>query len=245
MLKETGCSAQNYQGIDIPVSAGISFPMTLITTMVIYMLLGWYDNAYLLFIFGITAVSFLGFIDDRLGRRDTLGFKGHFGKLFKGKLTTGGLKALGGGMIALFLAFSIGGTWYDVLLNTFIIALFTNLLNLFDLRPGRAIKGFFFLLAIIAGFARFDNEWMFIVPLIGAVIIYFPVDLKAKAMMGDAGSNVLGLGLGYISALSLTLNLRIGVLIFLLAVHIYTERYSLTKTIEQNRVLRWIDELGR
>lgn len=245
MLKETGATGKNFQGIDIPVSAGISFPMSLIIVAVFYELLGWYEDAYLLFIFGLVAISFLGFIDDRLGRRDTLGFKGHFGALFKGRLTTGGLKALGGGVISLFLALSLSKSWYDIIVNTLIIALFTNLLNLLDLRPGRAIKGFLIFGAVILALARFNtNSWLFL-PLLGAVVVYFPVDLKAKAMMGDAGSNVLGLALGYWCVLSLEFPYRIGVLAFLLAVHVYTEKYSLTETIENNQVLKWLDDLGR
>lgn len=245
MLRETGAIGKNFQGIDIPVSAGISFPMSLILVAVIYNLLGWYEDAYLLFIFGAVAVSFLGFIDDQLGQRDTLGFKGHFGALFKGRLTTGGLKALGGGVISLFLALSLSSSWYDIIINTLIIALFTNLLNLFDLRPGRAVKGFLLLGLVIAALADFHIQFFLFFPLLGAVIVYFPVDLKAKAMMGDAGSNVLGLALGYMCAASLILPYRIGVLAFLLAIHVYTEKYSLTATIESNKVLKWLDDLGR
>lgn len=245
MLKESGATGKNFQGMEIPVGAGVSFPMALIVIAVIYTLLGWYEDAYLLFIFGVVAISFLGFIDDCLGKRDTLGFKGHFGALFRGHLTTGGLKALGGGTVALFLALVLSQNWYDIILNTLIIALFTNLLNLLDLRPGRAVKGFLLFGIIIACLASFNIEFFLILPLLGAVLTYFPVDLKAKAMMGDAGSNVLGLTLGYVAAFSLPLSSRWGILIFLLAMHIYTEKYSLTKTIENNSVLKWLDNLGR
>ncbi|SHG36714.1 UDP-N-acetylmuramyl pentapeptide phosphotransferase/UDP-N-acetylglucosamine-1-phosphate transferase [Thermosyntropha lipolytica DSM 11003] len=245
MLRETGATAKNFQGVDIPVSAGLSFPMALIIVVVIYELWGWYEDAYLLFIFGVVAISFLGFIDDRLGGRDTLGFKGHFSALFKGRLTTGGLKALGGGFISLFLALALSNGWYDIIINTLIIALFTNLLNLLDLRPGRAVKGFLFLGLIIAALARWQLNFLLILPVVGAVIVYFPVDLKARAMMGDAGSNVLGLVLGYLCVTSLDFPYRLGILVFLLAVHLYTEKYSLTETIEHSKVLKWLDDLGR
>ncbi|MDD2620920.1 MAG: hypothetical protein PHC92_09670 [Syntrophomonadaceae bacterium] len=245
MLKETGAVRQNYQGIDIPVSAGISFPLVTISVFAIYVPFSFFKTSYYPFLLGIMALCFLGFIDDMLGQRDALGFKGHFGALFKGSLTTGGLKALGGGVIAFFLALLQPTGWVDLLLNTMLMALFTNMLNLLDLRPGRAIKGYLFFLIIIVALAGARVDWLIIAPLLGAVIIYFVIDLKARAMMGDAGSNVLGLALGYISVISLNLPCRAGVLLFLILLHIYTEKYSLTRTIEKYSFLRAVDKLGR
>ncbi|QGT98980.1 Phospho-N-acetylmuramoyl-pentapeptide-transferase [Candidatus Syntrophocurvum alkaliphilum] len=245
MLKDTGCVRKNYKGKDIPVSLGITFPIIFVLAFFIYALLNWYNDLYHLFIFAVMSICFLGFIDDMLGQRDTLGFKGHFGSLFRGKLTTGGLKALGGGMIALFTAWFISPTFIDLIINTIIIALFTNLLNLFDLRPGRAVKAFIFFFIIIALTTAGNIEWLIIAPLIGAVLMYFNTDLKAHAMMGDSGSNVLGFSLGFIVATGAILQVKIIFLVFLIAIHIYTEKYSLTKTIEKYSILRSIDNMGR
>lgn len=251
MLLESGAVRKNYLGNDIPVSVGISFPVSLILVFLFYALIQGYDFSFHIYLIGIISICFLGFIDDMLGQRDTLGFKGHFGALFKGKLTTGGFKALGGGIIAFFLALCLSGLeslwngWVDVLLNTLIIALFTNMLNLLDLRPGRAIKGYLFFLLLIILMASGRVNWLLIAPLLGIILVYFPVDLKARAMMGDAGSNVLGLTLGYYCVIYLSLPYRLGVLVFLIAMHIYTEKFSLTKTIEQVPLLRLIDQAGR
>lgn len=245
MLRETNAVRKNYLNIDIPVSAGISFPFTLIIVYILLALPGWYDSSYHLFILAAVAISFLGFIDDMLGQRDALGFKGHFGALFKGRLTTGGLKALGGGMLAFFIAFSLKGSWPEIILNTFIIALAANLMNLFDLRPGRAVKAYLLFLLVIIIIALGRVEWMLIAPLTGAVFYYAKDDLKAGVMMGDAGSNVLGMALGYFSVISLSLPVRLGVLVFLLGIHLYTEKYSLTTTIENNQLLKRLDDLGR
>mgnify|MGYP000991466459 FL=1 len=251
MLLAAGATRKNYQGNDIPVSVGISFPVSLILVFLFYALIQRYDFSFHIYLIGIISICFLGFIDDMLGQRDTLGFKGHFGALFKGRLTTGGLKALGGGIIAFFIALSLSGLeslsngWVDILLNTLIIALFTNMLNLLDLRPGRAIKGYLFFLLLIILMAVGRVNWVLITPLLGIILVYFPVDLKARAMMGDAGSNVLGLTLGYYSVIFLSLPYRVAVLLFLIAMHIYTEKFSLTKTIEQVPLLRLIDQAGR
>lgn len=245
MLEEVGAVRKNFRGIDIPVSVGLSFPVAVLIVYLLYGIFFWFDQAYQLFILGLVFISFLGFIDDMLGQRDTLGFRGHFGALFRGRLTTGGLKALGGGLIALFVAVFSSTGWTNILLNALVLALFTNMLNLLDLRPGRAIKGFLFFLIVLLIVAGFKSDWLLVAPLLGAVLCYFPYDLKARAMMGDAGSNVLGFSLGFLAVSSLSLYARIGVLIFLVAMHIYTEKYSLTRTIEHNPLLRRIDNLGR
>lgn len=245
MLKNAGAVRKNYLGLDIPVSAGLSFSLSVMLTLLLYKLFFRYDNTYHLFILGLISISFLGFIDDMLGQRDTLGFRGHFGALFRGKLTTGGLKAVGGGFVAFFIACFCSAGWLNIILNTLILALFTNLLNLFDLRPGRAIKGWLITLLIVLIAAHGRIDYLLLAPLLGAVLWYFSYDLKAHTMMGDAGSNVLGFALGFFTVTSLSLGFRVGFLIFLIAMHIFTEKFSLSQVIEKTAVLRFIDQLGR
>lgn len=245
MLTETGAVRKNFQGNDIPVSMGLSFPVVVMMVFLIYGMLQWYDDSYHLYILALMAVSFLGFIDDMLGQRDTLGFKGHFGALFRGRLTTGGLKAMGGGLVSFFTAFFVSDGWVAIIINTLILALFTNMLNLLDLRPGRAVKGFIFFTAIIIIIAGGSLDWLLVAPLAGAVLWYFRYDLAARVMMGDAGSNVLGFALGYLAVTELNFYARTGVLLFLIAMHIFTEKYSLTKIIEKSAFLRYIDNMGR
>lgn len=245
MLAGAGSVGRNYRGEEIPVSAGISFPMTLLAVYLLYLLFHRDVPGHQVLLLGVTAISFLGLVDDMLGRRDTTGLKGHLGALMKGRLTTGGLKALGGGVVSLYLAAFISADWGNIILNTFLIALTTNFMNLLDLRPGRAIKGSLFLGIILVAAAYRDINWMLLLPLWGAVLYYFPTDLKARAMMGDAGSNVLGLSMGFWAATFLPLSFRAGLLVLLIAVHWYTEHYSLTETIERVKVLRVVDQLGR
>jgi UDP-N-acetylmuramyl pentapeptide phosphotransferase/UDP-N-acetylglucosamine-1-phosphate transferase len=93
----------------------------------------------------MAAMWVLGAVDDIWGTREVGGFKGHFKKLlFERKLTTGALKALGGGAVALAAGWLIHP--HDLLqaaLAAMVIALATNTLNLLDLRPGRAVAVFF------------------------------------------------------------------------------------------------------
>ncbi len=63
--------------------------------------------------------------------------------------------------------------------------------------------------------------------------------------MGDAGSNVLGISIGIFMSLGYSINFKIGWLVLLVLIHILTEKYSLTKIIEKNKVLNFLDRLGR
>lgn len=245
MLKENGAVRPNYRGDLIPVAAGITFPLTVMLGYTLLVLLKAAEPELLLiYLVAVFGMSFTGFIDDMLGQRDTLGFKGHFTRLLiKGELTTGGLKALAGGFLALFVSLLCSGSLVELLLNTLLIALFTNSMNLFDLRPGRCIKVFLIIMMPVLIFTR--STILPLVPLLGAVLAYFRYDLKAQAMMGDAGSNVLGVGLGLAVALGLQTVPRLVILVLLVVLHLYAERYSITHTIEKYRILNAIDRIGR
>ena len=247
LLVDSNCIRPNYKGEMIPVSMGIVFlPMIIINGIIVaFFTVDFVSMTCLfLFIFGMMAMFFAGIIDDTIGNRDVSGLKGHFKSLFKGKLTTGGFKALFGGFVGLIISVCISKNIIDIIVNTLIIALSTNFMNLFDLRPGRAIKVYLVIIIIIL-FTL--TGYIQILPLLilPNVIAYFNYDLKAKAMMGDTGSNVLGISIGILMALGYTLNVRIAWLIFLILIHILTEKFSLTKIIEKNKVLNFIDRLGR
>jgi len=114
----------------------------------------------------------LGFMDDLFGTHDDKGFHGHLSALSSGRLTTGGLKALGIGAISAVYAWHIAqgrsaaasgwmetvGTW---LLATLVIALSANFINLMDLRPGRALKVYSLLIVIAAPLFAVDASRAF------------------------------------------------------------------------------------
>lgn len=82
-------------------------------------------------------------------------------------------------------------------------------------------------------------------PLIGTVLGYFPFDLKARCMMGDAGSNVLGMSAGILAVSQLDYYGKLIALVVLAALHIFTERHSLSAIIANSRILSLFDNLGR
>lgn len=247
MLDECGMIRQNFRGDLIPVGMGIVFIPAMVVNSVI-LLFSNVDSERMLSIyillFGIMAMSFAGIIDDSIGNRNVTGIKGHFKSLFKGKLTTGGLKAMLGGLVGLLISVTISKSLSGIIVGTLVIALSTNFINLLDLRPGRAIKVYLFLIILSMPFcSNFNREIMMII--LPSVIAYFYYDLKALAMMGDAGSNVLGVSLGIFVVLSFNIKVQIVWLILLILIHILTEIFSLTKIIANNKVLNYIDKLGR
>ena len=85
------------------------------------------------------AAAFGGY-DDLAGSGDRRGFRGHLGVLGHGEVTTGAIKIGGIGATGVAASGLLGGAPLDVAVNAGLIAGGANLLNLFDLRPGRAIK---------------------------------------------------------------------------------------------------------
>lgn len=247
LLIESNVLRPNYKKDMIPVSMGIVFlPMIIINGIILAFFTKEDKNLLYLFmfIFGLISMFFAGVLDDIIGNRDVSGLKGHFKSLLKGSLTTGGFKALFGGFVGIIISIAVSKNIADIIINTLIIALSTNLMNLLDLRPGRAIKVYLTISTVLfltlTGYVK--SLILLIVP---NVLAYFNYDLKARAMMGDTGSNVLGISIGMLVIMGYSVKVRIGWLVFLVLIHILTEKYSLTKIIEKNKFLNFIDKLGR
>ena len=247
MLENSGMIRENYRGDMIPVGLGLVFIPSLVINSIILI----YSNIvpekiimiYML-LFASIAMSFVGIIDDSLGNRGVTGLIGHFKALFKGSLTTGAFKALLGGFVGLTLAVTLSKSIPNIIVATLVVALSTNMMNLFDLRPGRAIKAYVILAIIIfLASAKFNREVMMLI--VPAVLAYFYFDLRSLTMMGDAGSNVLGVSIGVFIVSSFDLPVQLVSLVLLVAIHVLTEKFSLTKIIENNKFLNYVDKLGR
>jgi UDP-GlcNAc:undecaprenyl-phosphate GlcNAc-1-phosphate transferase len=252
-LEKAGLVRPNYKGQMIPTGLGSALWLGLFFTVVPFFLLSdivkmpWpmvQDMIGLLFV--ATGFFVIGLLDDVAGNREATGIRGHVRKLIREKeVTTGLIKAAAGLLIGIAGAWLIGGEGFELAVQALVIALSANLVNLLDLRPGRACKGVLIALAVlsIVSIRAADSPAFWL--MLGIVIAYFPDDVKARVMMGDAGANLLGGGIGYLIASTcspvVTL-LWLGVLVVL---HLYAEKYSLSDTIEKNRLLRWLDVLGR
>ncbi|MFS2292181.1 MAG: hypothetical protein FWJ90_05695 [Actinomadura sp.] len=195
-----------------------------------------------------TGSGILGGYDDLAGSASSRGFRGHLGALARGEVTSGAVKILGIGATGLAAAAVAGspaptraGRAFDALVNGAIIAGSANLMNLFDLRPGRAVK-----VGVITGapLALARPSAAVVAAPLGAAVALLPEDLGERAMLGDTGSNALGALLG-LAATRLGRGPRLAVLAGLAGLNAASEFVSFTKVIAGNPVLNRIDMLGR
>ena len=206
-----------------------------------------------------------GGYDDLAGSGGRRGFRGHLGALAHGEVTTGAVKIGGIGATGVVASGLLGGAPLDVAVNAGLIAGGANLLNLFDLRPGRAIKVAALAGGLLAAASRPGTAGeagngpvtagpATAGPVPGAVLAGIPLgaglalageDLGERAMLGDAGANALGALLGVAAAASLPRGARVAVLAGIIALTAASEKVSFTRVIQRTPPLHWLDMLGR
>jgi UDP-GlcNAc:undecaprenyl-phosphate/decaprenyl-phosphate GlcNAc-1-phosphate transferase len=193
---------------------------------------------------GAGAALFGGY-DDLRGSGGRRGFRGHLAALAGGEVTTGAVKLAGIGGTGLTAAALLAGpgSAADLVVNAGLVAGGANLVNLFDLRPGRAIKVTLAAGAVL-GAASPASRVAAAAP-VGAALALLPEDLGERAMLGDAGANALGAMLGAAAAAALPRPARAAVLAVIVALTAASEVVSFTRVIEHTPALRWLDMLGR
>jgi len=278
-LESSGRLTPNYRGRMVFVGLGLvwifwSFGTLLLLAAVFLSANAAYDSLLLLsaawpLVLGTFA---LGFIDDVFGTSADKGLKGHMRALAHGRLTTGGLKLIGIGVISLYASYS------SVLLTTgvvdsppvmllivlcraVLIAGCANLINLLDLRPGRALKSYLLLstLAVIGLIltevvqdgslmiepAALPRLLLPAVLLAGPALAVWRYDLAERGMLGDAGANAAGALVGLVLAVALPLWWLLAAAVAAVVLNVASERVSFSQFIAQNRLLAWLDGLGR
>lgn len=204
------------------------------------------DVLFFTVLFATGAVAFLGWLDDTLGDTRPKGFRGHIVALVRERrLTTGGLKALGGGMVAALCAVVYARDFKEWVVYALYIALATNWLNLLDLRPGRCLKFYLAAGSVLLIFTIDRPETLLFAPLLGLALVLLKEDLAAKIMLGDSGSNLLGVHLALWSLNILSFRVILALVALLIVGHYYAERHSITEWIERSRLLGYLDRLGR
>ncbi len=198
---------------------------------------------------GLGALAF-GVLDDLRGSAARRGLRGHLGALAHGEVTTGTVKLAGLAASGLGAALLQGGAPADVAINSGLVAGGANLLNLFDLRPGRAIKVAALSACLIAAGGAGDGAGRTaglaaVAAPAGAALALLPADLAEQAMLGDAGANALGALLGAAAARSLPRPARLCLLAGIATLTVASEKVSFTKVIAASPPLNWLDMLGR
>lgn len=178
----------------------------------------------------------VGAYDDAAGSRHprAKGFRGHLAAARAGQLTGGAVKVVGIGVTGLLAAVLLGPRRpADALLGGAVVAGTANLLNLLDLRPGRALKAG----TLVALALRQPGP-------AAAAAALLPEDLSEQTMLGDAGANALGAVLG-LALVHRHPHRRLRGLAVLVALTGLSEVVSYSRVIDAVPPLRWADRAGR
>lgn len=193
----------------------------------------------------VAAAALVGLVDDRYGTTHAKGLAGHVSALRRGQVTTGTLKVAGLGVVGLGTAVALRphDSLATKLVGGALVAGTGNLVNLFDLRPGRALKA----AGILAVGAQLGPA-----PLpslagatVGAAAGVASADLAARSMLGDCGANAVGVSLGAAAVAGLPPRVRWGCLAAVTALTLASERVSFSDVIGRVDALRRLDEWGR
>lgn len=179
----------------------------------------------------------VGAYDDAAGASDPTakGLRGHAAALREGRVTAGTVKVAGIGATGLLAARLLGPPRAagPLLTAAAVVAGAANLLNLLDLRPGRALKA-----GAAAALALGQPG-----PAAAASAL-LPDDLHERTMLGDAGANALGAVLG-LALLQRHPRRHAAALTGIVAATLASEAVSYSKVIDAVPPLRWVDGLGR
>lgn len=178
----------------------------------------------------------VGAYDDASGARHphAKGFRGHVAALRTGQVTGGAVKVAGIGASGLLATRLLGRhSAADLLVGAAVVAGSANLINLLDLRPGRALKA-----GTAAALALGQPGPA------GAAAVLLPDDLHERTMLGDAGANALGAVLG-LALLQRHPHRRRAALAALVGLTAASEVVSYSRVIDAVPPLRWVDRAGR
>jgi len=199
----------------------------------------------------VGAVSGLvGGYDDLAGARPEQardkGLAGHLAALRAGRVSAGAVKVAGIGAAAAVAAVLTrrrrgAAAVLDGVLTTGLVAGTANLVNLLDLRPGRAAKAG----ALAAAATLGGPAGGLVAGPLGATLAVLPDDLGERVMLGDCGANALGALLGLRLASVPGTSRRAALLSGVVGLTLASEKVSFTRVIEATPGLRELDRLGR
>jgi UDP-N-acetylmuramyl pentapeptide phosphotransferase/UDP-N-acetylglucosamine-1-phosphate transferase len=252
-LRALGATRPNYRGARLPWPAGILIVLVALLSLLALGPLAQLDRGEVFYphtaavALYVVGVALLGLLDDLLGPRLAGGPRGvleHARALRGGQVSTGVLKGLGSGGLALYCASALGladGGW---LLASAVLVLATHAFNLLDLRPGRAAKSLVLLGAGLTVAAGPRAAWT-LGAFLGPALVLGAWDLRERALLGDCGAGALGALAGWWLVLTLSSAGLAVALALLAAVCVYGELRSISLAVERLPLLRRLDSLGR
>jgi UDP-N-acetylmuramyl pentapeptide phosphotransferase/UDP-N-acetylglucosamine-1-phosphate transferase len=244
----------NYRGAKVPTAGGIVIVVAVLGTVGLLTLaftvsveadaraLAAADTTLL----AVIGFGLLGLFDDIAGVSTASGYRGHLAALFRGDLTSGAVKMLGGAVLSVVVVAAVAGdSAARLLLDGALVALAANLANLFDRAPGRVTKISLVCFALLVVTAGAAPELAGAAITMGAAAALLLPDLRERLMLGDTGANPLGGALGLAAVLAYSEGTRLVILGALALFNLASELVSFSATIERVAPLRALDLLGR
>lgn len=243
MLSAQGMMMRNYTGKEVVSGAGLVFFIPCIVSIFpLWEVIG--EENMVIYVALLLSMTLVGYLDDSLGESTTKGFKGHLGGVMKGYLSTGMIKLI----FALIMGFMISMVYFagigNIIFNTILFCLCVNMINLLDLRPGRAIKGFALIILFISISSGLQSIWM-LFPILSSLTIYIRDELDENCMLGDTGSNLLGGIMGMYTLKVASSGVKYALFSVLLLLHIVSEFKSFSEIIESVPILKSMDSFGQ
>jgi hypothetical protein len=236
--------AENHRGVRVPRVLGLALALGAAGSTLSAEAVGEVRAAGWGALAGTLLVGAAGVVDD-LAPPGPRGLRGHLRALAGGRVSTGILKLVVIVGSALFaVALQPRRTAGVELAGAILVAGCANLWNGLDVRPGRALKAFLVVAAVVVATADLALAPSTVGLLVAGALV-LPLDLRERAMLGDAGANLLGFaaGLGLYGALGDAGVL--GVSALAVALNVLAETVTLSRAIEATPPLRWVDRLGR
>ena len=185
--------------------------------------------------------SVVGRIDDIAGSSDARGLRGHLGALGRGQLTTGTVKIAGLFATGVAAGTVLGVRKRDLPVTAAAVAVGANVANLFDLRPGRALK-----VGLVATAPALSGPAL--VPaaaIAGSAAGTLPRDLGERVMLGDSGAAALGAAVATAVIAGGGQRAAGRVLAAAAALTLLSELVSFSRVIDALPPLRTFDQWGR
>lgn len=238
----------NYAGRAVATAGGIVAVVAFVCAMAVWTV---FDaeaaRRHVPAVVAVTGFAAVGLLDDVVGTQLARGIRGHVRAAARGQLTSGAVKLIAGGAVALVAVVPYRLDTAGHLLAAIVVAGAANAANLFDLRPARLAKVAIptaLWLAVVAGsVAAVLGPLMFVV----AVAALVPDELRETLMLGDTGANPLGAAVGLL-AVACAADDRAWLwtaAAIAVAVNLAGELVSFSRVIERVGPLRVLDRLGR
>ena len=241
----------NYRGVNLNPMLGVAVAASglgvVIWSLIARAVAGRWEEHFDVYFWVLGAcllVLAAGFLDD-LSEGGVRGLKGHLESALKGRPTTGSLKVLAGIAAGVLVVMGLSSRpWWVMVAGVMMMAGCTNIWNDLDVAPGRAGRAFIFFALVIPFVSATSVPQAVMFVLLFAELPALRYDLLEKAMLGDAGANLLGLvvGMGLYAVLPDWAVAVAAVLVVVL--NLVGETATFSKVIASVRLLRWFDQLG-